>query len=79
MMREGEKVQKETRTFRTMTSDPSVLHNWVLAHRVTHIAMESKEIYWKPALNLLKGSFEVLLVNASNIKAIPGKERYQRL
>lgn len=74
MIREGEKVQKEIRTFRTMTSDLLVLHDWLLAHRVTHVAMESTGVYWKPVFNLLEGSFEVLLVNASHIKAVPGKK-----
>jgi len=74
MIREGEKVQKEIRTFRTMTSDLLVLHDWLLAHRVTHVAMESTGVYWKPVFNLLEGSFEVLLVNASHIKTVPGKK-----
>jgi len=74
MVREGEKVQKEIRTFRTMTSDLLVLHDWLLAHRVTHVAMESTGVYWKPVFNLLEGSFEVLLVNASHIKTVPGKK-----
>lgn len=74
MIREGEKVRKEIRTFRTMTSDLLVLHDWLLAHRVTHVAMESTGVYWKPVFNLLEGSFEVLLVNASHIKAVPGKK-----
>lgn len=74
MIREGEKGQKEIRTFRTMTSDLLVLHDWLLAHRVTHVAMESTGVYWKPIFNLLEGSFEVLLVNASHIKAVPGKK-----
>ena len=74
MVREGEKGQKEIRTFGTMTSDLLVLHDWLLAHRVTHVAMESTGVYWKPIFNLLEGSFEVLLVNASHIKTVPGKK-----
>jgi len=74
MIRDGEKGQKEIRTFRTMTSDLLVLHDWLLAHGVTHVAMESTGVYWKPIFNLLEGSFEVLLVNASHIKVVPGKK-----
>jgi hypothetical protein len=51
MIREEGQAQKEIRTFRTMTSDLSVLHDWLLAHRVTHIAMESTGVYWKPVFN----------------------------
>jgi len=74
MIREGGQAQKEIRTFRTMTSDLLVLHDWLLAHRVTHVAMESSGVYWKPVFNLLEGSFEVLLVNAAHIKTVPGRK-----
>lgn len=74
IIREGDKAKKEVRTFRTMTSDLLVLHDWLSAHGVTHVAMESTGIYWKPVFNLLEGSFEVLLVNAAHIKAVPGRK-----
>jgi transposase len=73
-IRDAGKGQKEIRTFRTMTSDLLMLHDWLLAHGVTHVAMESTGVYWKPIFNLLEGSFEVLLVNASHMKAVPGKK-----
>jgi len=74
MIREGERVEKEIRTFRTMTSDLLVLHDWLLGHRITHVAMESTGIYWKPVFNILEDSFKVLLVNAAHIKAVPGRK-----
>jgi hypothetical protein len=40
----------------------------------THIAFEATGIYWKPVFNLLEGSFEVLVVNAQHIKAVPGRK-----
>ena len=39
-------------------------------HRITHIAMESTGIYWKPINNILGDDFEVLLVNAIHVKNI---------
>jgi transposase len=36
--------------------------------------MESTGIYWKPIYNLLEGQFEVLVVNAQHIKAVPGRK-----
>ena len=39
---------------------------------VTHVAMESTGEYWKPIFNILENNFEVLLVNAQHIKAVPG-------
>jgi len=74
IIRDGEEVKKEIRTFGTMTSDLLLLHDWLLANRVTHVAMESTGIYWKPIYNLLEGNFEVLLVNAAHLKAVPGKK-----
>jgi len=74
LIREAGKVLKEIRTFRTMTCDLLVLHDWLKAHGVTHVAMESTGVYWKPVFNLLEGSFEVLLVNAAHIKNVPGRK-----
>jgi len=74
MIREAEEVGREIRTFRTMTLDLLVLHDWLLGHRVTHVAMESTGIYWKPVFNVLEDSFRVLLVNAAHIKAVPGRK-----
>jgi len=73
-IREGGKVQKEVQTFRTMTSDLLALHDWLIAHKVTHVAMESTGVYWRPVFNLLEGSFKVLLVNAAHVKAVPGRK-----
>jgi transposase len=73
-VREGGKVQKEIRTFRTVTSDLLGLHDWLLAHRVTHVAIESTGVYWKPVFNLLEGDFTVLLVNAAHLKTVPGRK-----
>jgi transposase len=74
MIREGGKVHKEVETFLTMTVDLVVLHDWLKAHQVTHVAMESTGIYWRPVFNLLEEDFGVLLVNAAHIKAVPGRK-----
>lgn len=70
----GEEVHKEIRTFSTMTDELLVLYDWLYAHGVTHVAMESTGVYWKPIFNLLESQFEVLLVNAAHIKAVPGRK-----
>ena len=74
MIREEGKVTKEIRSFGTMTSDLLVLHDWLKAHGVTHVAMESTGIYWKPVYNLLEDDFEVLLVNAAHVRNVPGRK-----
>jgi transposase len=67
-------IKKDIRTFRTVTEDLLLLHDWLKAHGVTHMAMESTGIYWKPVFNLLDESFTVLLVNAAHIKTVPGRK-----
>ncbi|MBM7694896.1 transposase, partial [Peribacillus deserti] len=41
---------------------------------VTHIAMESTGIYWKPVYNILEGYFDITLANAQRIKNVPGRK-----
>ena len=74
MIRKGKKVVKDIRTFGTMTADLVVLSDWLGAHQVTHVAMESTGIYWKPIFNLLETSFHLILVNAAHIKKVPGRK-----
>lgn len=50
------------------------LHDWLHEAGCTHIAMEATGVYWKPAFNLLEGQFELLVVNAQHIKAVPGRK-----
>jgi transposase len=67
-------VQKETRTFSTMTADLLTLADWLSEEGCTHVAMESTGVYWKPIYNLLEGLFELMVVNAQHIKTIPGRK-----
>jgi transposase len=68
------KPHKEIQTFGTMTADLLRLSDWLVQGEVTHVAMESTGVYWKPVYNLLEGSFELLVVNAQHIKAVPGRK-----
>ena len=54
------------------------LADWLRSCGVTHAALESTGVYWKPVWNLLEGQFEVLLVNAQHIKAVPGRKTDQK-
>ena len=42
------------------------------------MALESTGVYWKPVWNILAEQFEVLLVNAQHIKAVPGRKSDQK-
>jgi transposase len=75
---EGKK-RKEKRRFATFTEDLLNLAEWLRECGVTHVAMESTGVYWKPVWNILEGQFtEVLLVNAQHIKAVPGRKTDQK-
>jgi transposase len=68
------KVHKEVRTFGTMTAELLTLADWLAQEGVTHAAMESTGVYWKPIWNILEDQFELLLVNARHIKQVPGRK-----
>jgi len=72
------KARKEKRRFGTFTRELLQLADWLRACGVTHVAMESTGVYWKPVWNILEGQFEVLLVNAQHIKAVPGRKSDQK-
>ena len=66
------KATHEVRTFATPTHSLQELAAWLSNQGVTHVAMESTGIYWRPVFNLLEGRFQVILVNAQHMKAVPG-------
>src|SRR6266851_4284459 len=70
----GRQSRKEIRTFGTMTDDLLALADWLAAQSVTHVAMESTGVFWKPLFNLLEDRFQLLLVNARDIKQVPGRK-----
>jgi len=66
--------KKEIRQFGTMTHDLLALSDWLVREGCTHVAMESTGVYWKPVYNILEGQFELLVVNAQHLKAVPGRK-----
>jgi len=68
------RATEEVRTFATMTSSLLALGDWLATEGVTHAAMESTGVYWKPVWHLLEGRVELLLVNAQHIKQVPGRK-----
>ena len=53
---------REIRTFRTMTGDLLALADWLEEREVTHAAMESTGVYWKPVYNILEDEFTVMAI-----------------
>lgn len=70
----GREWQKEIRQFGAMTKDLLALSDWLVGEGCTHVAMESTGVYWKPVYNILEGQFELLVVNAQHLKAVPGRK-----
>jgi transposase len=68
-------VERQLRTFGTMTSDLLSLSDWLDCRGVTHIALESTGVYWQPVYNILEAEARtIVLVNAQHIKAVPGRK-----
>jgi transposase len=70
----GPHPTKEVRTFRTMTRELEALRDWLKAMGVTHVAMESTGIYWRPVYAVLEGHFELIVGNARHIRNVPGRK-----
>src|SRR5512134_2737856 len=66
--------QQRLKTFGTMMADLLALADWLHAHEIKHVAMESTGVYWKPVFNILEAEFEVMLVNSKHIKHVPGRK-----
>ena len=63
------------RTFQSFTGDLHRLADWLTEVGVTTVAMESTGVYWIPVFEILEArGFEVLLVNARDVKNVPGRK-----
>jgi len=70
---DGEGIRKVTREFGTFTRSLTELRDWLLEHGITHVAMESTGVYWKPVYHILEPTgMKVWIVNARHIKYVPG-------
>jgi transposase len=62
------------RTFSTFTAGLLELADWLTDEGVTHVALESTGVYWKPVFHILEDGWTLLLVNAQHIKKVPGRK-----
>lgn len=70
---DGEGIKKQTREYSTITSSLKELRDWLLENGITHVAMESTGVFWKPVFNILEpAGLTVWIVNAAHIKYVPG-------
>ena len=66
--------QVVTETFATTTGALLTLRDWLQAHGVTQVAMESTGVYWKPVYYILEDTCTLLLVNVQQLKQVPGRK-----
>jgi transposase len=67
-------IDEQVRTFETTTAGLLELGDWLAERQVRIAAMESTGVYWKPVWNLLEGRLELMLVNAREVKQLPGRK-----
>jgi transposase len=67
-------LARDTRSFGTTTPELLRLSDWLSVGGVTHVALESTGVYWKPIFNLLEATFTVWLLNAQHVKNMPGRK-----
>ena len=77
--RRGGRAQ-ETREFGTTRRQLLALADWLRCHGAERAGMEATSDYWKPVFFLLEGEgFECLLYQASQVKALPGRPKTDKL
>ena len=71
---QGTGIKETTKTYNSFTESIEEMRDWLKSEGITHIAMESTGVYWKPLYNILESDFEIILVNARHIKNVPGRK-----
>ena len=71
---EGGRREEHVAQFSTTVPELLALRDWLTAHRVSQVAMEATGVYWKPVWAILEDDFELLLVNARDVKQVPGRK-----
>jgi transposase len=70
------KRRQQVRRYRTFFSALREMTAWLVSEQVTHIAMESTGIYWRPVFHALSEAdgLQILLCNAQHVKNVPGRK-----
>lgn len=67
--------EQTVRSFKAFTADLYELSKWLIDCGIDTVVMESTGVYWLPVFEILESNgFEVLLVNASHVKNVPGRK-----
>ena len=71
--------RQEVRTYATTTRSLLELADWLVAQGVSLCVMEATSTYWKPPFYLLEDVTECWVVNARDVKNVPGRPKTDRL
>jgi transposase len=71
--------RQEVRTVATVTRSLLELRDWLTCQGVTLCVMEATSTYWKPPFYLLEDVIECWVVNARDVKNVPGRPKTDRL
>jgi transposase len=71
--------RQEVRTYPTTTPALLGLRDWLICQGVTQVVMEATSSYWKPPFYLLEDDIECWVVNARDVKNVPGRAKTDKL
>jgi transposase len=71
--------RQEVRTYATMTGSLLGLRDWLICQGVSLCVMEATSSYWKPPFYLLEDAVECWVVNARDVKNVPGRPKTDKL
>jgi transposase len=71
--------RQEVRTYATLTPALLELRDWLVCQGVTLVVMEATSAYWKPPFYLLEDDIECWVVNARDVKNVPGRAKTDKL
>ena len=80
LVRDGEAaVQERKKEFGTTRKELEKLRFWLMASKVSVVAMESAGVYWKPVWHVLERQkkFQLRLVNAQHYHGVDGRKTDQ--
>ena len=70
-----DRAEENVKVFGTFTTDLNALADYLAANGVDTVALESTGVYWIPVFEVLEArGFTVCLVNARNMKGVPGRK-----
>jgi transposase len=72
--RGNKRTSSAVTTWTAMTGQILALREHLAEHKVTCVVMEATGDYWRPFYYLLEEHFEVMLVNARDVKNVPGRK-----